>query len=176
MDLIALQNRLGAMAGTPVMVIGDLMVDRFVYGDVSRVSAEAPVPILARDREEVMLGAAGNVARNVAALGGVATLVGVVGEDAAAEAVTSLVVGGQIQMVGAALIRDTGRPTTTKTRFVSAGQQLLRVDHEDTRPVGARSRRPWLGRSPLARPVLGAILLSDYGKGVVTEAVIAGVP
>jgi D-beta-D-heptose 7-phosphate kinase / D-beta-D-heptose 1-phosphate adenosyltransferase len=172
MDLIALQNRLGAMAGTPVMVVGDLMLDRFVHGAVSRVSAEAPVPILARDREEVMLGAAGNVARNLAALGGVPTLVGVVGEDAAAEAVTGLVVGGQIEMVGAALIRDTGRPTTTKTRFISAGQQLLRVDHEDTRPIGGgvEAALAWT----IAEGALGAraILLSDYGKGVVTDAVI----
>jgi D-beta-D-heptose 7-phosphate kinase/D-beta-D-heptose 1-phosphate adenosyltransferase len=172
MDLIALQNRLGAMSGTPVMVVGDLMLDRFVHGAVSRVSAEAPVPILARDREEVMLGAAGNVARNLAALGGVPNLIGVIGEDAAAERVTGLVVGGRMEVVGATLIRDAGRPTTTKIRFISAGQQLLRVDHENTRPVEGEVQAA-LART-IAEGASGAraILLSDYGKGVVTDAVI----
>ena len=120
-----------------VEVVGDVMVDRFVYGDVSRVSAEAPVPILARARESVMLGAAGNVARNVAALGGQATLIGVVGEDAAAEEARDLIAGeaGARGALTAAMISDPSRPTTTKVRFVSAGQQLLRVDHEVVRPV-----------------------------------------
>src|SRR5258706_5660047 len=81
MDLSALQQLLTAVRGVRVAAVGDLMVDRFVHGEVSRVSAEAPIPILARQGESVMLGAAGNVARNVAALGGVATLIGVVGGD-----------------------------------------------------------------------------------------------
>src|SRR5438128_10833063 len=81
MDLAALQALLGDLPGKRVACVGDLMVDRFVYGDVSRVSPEAPIPVLARSRELVMLGAAGNVARNVAALGGSVALVGVVGDD-----------------------------------------------------------------------------------------------
>src|SRR5258706_14043301 len=83
MDLSALQQLLTAVRGVRVAAVGDLMVDRFVHGEVSRVSAEAPIPILARQGESVMLGAAGNVARNVAALGGVATLIGLVGGDGA---------------------------------------------------------------------------------------------
>src|SRR3569623_2390726 len=82
MDLSALQHLLGLAPGVRVACVGDLMVDRFVYGEVSRVSPEAPVPVLARSRELMMLGAAGNVARNVAALGGEVSLVGVVGSDA----------------------------------------------------------------------------------------------
>ena len=82
MDLSALQHLLGLAPGRRVACVGDLMVDRFVYGEVSRVSPEAPVPVLARSRELMMLGAAGNVARNVAALGGEVSLVGLVGGDA----------------------------------------------------------------------------------------------
>jgi D-beta-D-heptose 7-phosphate kinase/D-beta-D-heptose 1-phosphate adenosyltransferase len=146
------------------------MVDRFVYGEVSRVSAEAPIPILARSRESVMLGAAGNVARNVAALGGQAALVGVVGDDSPAHEALGLI--GQEGGIEGFLITDSGRPTTVKTRFVSSGQQLLRVDLEEVSAVSGEVEQR------LARTVkdvakgAGAILLSDYGKGVVTPALI----
>ena len=172
MDIFALQRLLSAMSRAPVVVVGDLMVDRFVYGEVSRVSAEAPVPILARARESVMLGAAGNVARNVAALGGAPTLIGVIGADGAGQEAASLIAAGSAPMV-AAITRDPARPTTTKVRFVSAGQQLLRVDHEETRPIGADVEREVIEAiQSAARAGVGAILLSDYGKGVVTDAVI----
>jgi D-beta-D-heptose 7-phosphate kinase/D-beta-D-heptose 1-phosphate adenosyltransferase len=171
MDMIALQNRLSAMAGTPVMVVGDVMVDRFVHGEVSRVSAEAPVPILARASEQVMLGAAGNVARNLMVLGGYPRLIGVVGKDAAAEELNALITRPQGE-TSVALIHDAGRPTTTKVRFISAGQQLLRVDHEEVRPIEGETERAVTRM--IAAMALGAraILLSDYGKGVVTEVVI----
>jgi D-beta-D-heptose 7-phosphate kinase/D-beta-D-heptose 1-phosphate adenosyltransferase len=174
MDMIVLQKLLSAMSGARVLAVGDVMVDRFVYGDVSRVSAEAPVPILARARESVMLGAAGNVARNVAALGGQATLIGVVGEDAAAEEARDLIAGeaGARGALTAAMISDPSRPTTTKVRFVSAGQQLLRVDHEVVRPVEGGVEVA-LTKTIAEAADAGAILLSDYGKGAVTDAVIA---
>src|ERR1700757_916251 len=104
MDLAGLQQLLQRVAGARVVAVGDLMVDRFVYGDVSRISAEAPIPIMARASESVMLGAAGNVARNVAALGGVAALVGVVGHDAPAHEATRLV--GAEEGVEGALVTD----------------------------------------------------------------------
>jgi D-beta-D-heptose 7-phosphate kinase/D-beta-D-heptose 1-phosphate adenosyltransferase len=81
MDLSSLQHLLESLAGVRVVCVGDIMVDRFVYGDVTRVSAEAPIPVLARTRELVMLGASGNVARNVATLGGDVALIGLVGGD-----------------------------------------------------------------------------------------------
>ena len=170
MDLLALQNTLSAMAGARLAAVGDVMVDHFVYGAVTRVSAEAPVQVLARSSETVMLGAAGNVARNVAALGGRAFLIGVVGVDEAAREAESLIacepgIDGDLAV-------DPGRPTTTKTRFVSAGQQLLRVDREDVRPVqGALEAQLTHAIGEASRSV-GAILLSDYGKGAVTPAVI----
>src|SRR5512143_1356653 len=119
MDLSALQPLLGLSAGRRVACVGDLMVDRFVYGDVSRVSPEAPIPVLARSRELVMLGGAGNVARNVAALGGGVALAGLVGDDPEAHEAQRLV--GQEAGVEGYLVTDAGRPTTLKTRFVSGG-------------------------------------------------------
>lgn len=170
MDVETLQNLLGKIAATKVVAVGDVMVDRFVYGVVDRISAEAPIPIMHRSRENVMLGAAGNVARNVAALGGQVALVGVIGQDSAGVEALSLV--GEDVGVEGFLVTDPGRPTTVKTRYVSAGQQLLRVDTESTAPIqGAVEDR-------LVRTILDvargarAILLSDYGKGVVTPAVI----
>jgi len=169
MDMIALQNRLSAMAGTPVMVVGDVMVDRFVHGSVSRVSAEAPVPILTRAREAVMLGAAGNVARNIAELGGQAILIALVGDDIAAGEARELF---QEAAISGALVSDPARPTTSKIRFVSAGQQLLRVDHEETRPIQGEVERSLTRVIAEHASYARAILLSDYGKGVVTDAVI----
>jgi D-beta-D-heptose 7-phosphate kinase/D-beta-D-heptose 1-phosphate adenosyltransferase len=168
MDIITLQTRLSAMAGTPVLVVGDVMVDRFVHGAVSRVSAEAPVPVLARAHEGVMLGAAGNVARNIAVLGGEPTLVGVVGLDGAADEARVLMKEGMTPGV----VADPDRPTTTKTRFVSAGQQLLRLDHEIIRPIAGAVEDALLMQLAAAAASARAILLSDYGKGVVTKRVI----
>ncbi len=171
MDLSALQHLLGLAPGVRVACVGDLMVDRFVYGDVSRVSPEAPVPVLARSRELMMLGAAGNVARNVAALGGEVSLVGVIGDDAEGKQALRLV--EEEQGVEPYLVVDGERPTTLKTRFVSHGQQLLRVDLEVSHAVGGSIEQRVVRTIRDAAKDAGAILLSDYGKGVVTEAVIA---
>ena len=147
------------------------MVDRFVYGEVSRVSPEAPVPVLARSRELMMLGASGNVARNVAALGGEVSLVGLIGGDAEGAHAVRLV--GEEAGVEGYLVTDPDRPTTLKTRFVSGGQHILRVDLETNRPVAGEVEQRLLRTIRDAAKDAGAILLSDYGKGVVTEAVIA---
>ena len=136
MDLASLQSLLTAVVGVRVACVGDVMIDRFVYGEVNRTSPEAPVAVLARGRETTMLGGAGNVARNVAALGGLAALTGVIGDDAAANEALGLV-GAEPGMEGH-LVAERGRPTTVKTRYVAAGQQLLRVDSEDARPARAR--------------------------------------
>ena len=125
--------RSARLSGARVLCVGDVMVDRFVYGDVTRVSPEAPIPVLARSREIVMLGAAGNVARNVAALGGEVSLIGLVGGDAEGHEAMRLV--GADTGVEGFLLTDPSRPTTLKTRFVSGGQQLLRVDLEESRPA-----------------------------------------
>lgn len=171
MDLAALQSLLAALPGVRVACVGDLMVDRFVYGTVSRVSPEAPIPVLARSRELKMLGGAGNVARNIAALGGSAALVGVVGGDAEGHDAARLV-EAEAPAVEGYLVPDPGRPTTLKTRFVSGGQQLLRVDLEESRPVDGDVEQRLVRTIRDAARGAGVVLISDYGKGVVTDAVI----
>jgi len=171
MDLSELQHLLSQSAGRRVVCVGDLMVDRFVYGEVSRVSPEAPIPVLARSRELVMLGAAGNVARNVAALGGAVALIGVIGDDA--EGREALRLAGEEAGVEGDLIVDPDRPSTLKTRFISGGQQLLRVDLEASRAVSAEVEQRLVRTIRDAADGAGVILISDYGKGVVTDAVIA---
>ncbi|MDB5453921.1 MAG: rfaE [Caulobacteraceae bacterium] len=171
MDLSALQHLLGLAPGRRVACVGDLMVDRYVYGDVTRVSPEAPVPVLKRTRELVMLGACGNVARNVAALGGEVSLVGLVGGDAEGNEALRLV--GEETGVEGYLVTDADRPTTLKTRFVSGGQQQLRVDLEESRPIAGGVEQRVVRTIDAEVDGAGVILLSDYGKGLVTDAVIA---
>lgn len=170
MDLAQLQNLLEAVSGVRVACVGDVMLDRFVYGEVSRTSPEAPIPVLHRAKEHAMLGAAGNVARNVAALGGTAALAGVVGDDAAAAEALGMI--GEEARIEGYLVPEKDRPTTVKTRYVAAGQQLLRVDAEDVSPVGADAVGKLHSAIRHAAEGAGAILLSDYGKGAVTPTVI----
>ncbi len=171
MSLARLKALLTAIAGQRVLVVGDLMVDRFVHGDVNRISAEAPIPILARRGESVMLGAAGNVARNLAALGGAVALVGVVGDDAVGHEAVALI--GEDRKIEGFIVHDSGRPTTSKMRYVAGGQQLLRVDVEDVSPVTGEVEQRLIRAIGAAAFGVQAILLSDYGKGVVTDAVVA---
>ena len=156
-----------------VLCVGDVMLDRFVYGDVERISPEAPIPVLRISREVVTVGGAGNVARNLSALGTHVQLFGAVGDDAVgAEAVEVLSGDNGVTL---SLVKDTTRPTTVKTRFIAGVQQLLRTDEEDLRPLS----QTLLGElsASLSQAVsgggCGALILSDYGKGVLTDAVIA---
>lgn len=171
MDLAALQSLLAEIPGKRVACVGDLMVDRFVYGSVTRVSPEAPIPVLTRSRELKMLGGAGNVARNVAALGGTVALVGLVGGDPEGHEASRLV-GEEEPAIEGYLVTDADRPTTLKTRFVSGGQQLLRVDLEESRPVAGEVEQRLIRTLRDAARGAGVILISDYGKGVVTDAII----
>ena len=171
MEFTALQDLIRGIPGVRVVCVGDVMVDRFVYGEVTRMSAEAPIPVLARRREMVMLGAAGNVARNVSALGGQVALVGVIGSDIEGREALRLV--GDDGRIEGALVTDTARPTTLKTRFISGGHQLLRVDIEETDPVSADTSARLARTVRDVAPGAGVIILSDYGKGVVTDEVIA---
>lgn len=171
MNLADLQQLLQRIAGVRVLAVGDLMVDRFVYGEVSRISAEAPIPVMARGDERVMLGGVGNVARNIAALGAEIALVGVIGADAGGREAKDLVAAEPL--IESYLLTGQNRPTTMKTRYVSAGQQLLRVDDETRKPISGELERRLVRTIRDASRGAGAILLSDYGKGVVTPAVIA---
>jgi D-beta-D-heptose 7-phosphate kinase/D-beta-D-heptose 1-phosphate adenosyltransferase len=163
LDLGSLQNLLDRLRGKEIACVGDLMLDRYVYGEVTRVSPEAPIPVLRSRRTVSMPGGVGNVARNVAALGGRARLGAVVGQDAAGAELAGLVEADA--GVTDFLARPEGATTIVKTRFVSAGQQLLRLDEEEA-SVSAFDRDDVF-------PKASAILLSDYAKGVVTDEVIA---
>lgn len=159
-----------ALAGSRVLVVGDLMLDRFVHGVVDRISPEAPIPVLRVLRETVMPGGAGNVAANLAALGVAVDLVGVVGDDGYGRLLTELVRSGTGRSDG--LVTVAGRPTTTKTRFIASGQQLLRADAEtdDTIPDPVAVALVEQVANILSSCAL--LVLSDYGKGVLTPAVI----
>jgi D-beta-D-heptose 7-phosphate kinase/D-beta-D-heptose 1-phosphate adenosyltransferase len=170
MDLQSLERVLHQIQGAQAIVVGDVMLDRFVHGDVSRVSAEAPIPVLAHGRETAMLGGAGNVARNIAALGGLVTLIGVIGKDSPGADLRRLL--DSEPRVQSMVIDDPERRTTVKMRFLAAGQQLLRVDSESTIPASGKLQAGLIKAIENDARKAAVILISDYGKGVVTPAVI----
>src|SRR6202012_2797806 len=129
----ALAAAVRRLAHTSVLVIGDVMLDRYTYGEVTRISLEAPVPILAIEREVALPGGAGNVVRNLTALGAATAFISIVGDDQAGSDLTGLV-GGQLNVEPWLLVQS-GRTTTVKTRLMAAGQQLLRTDREDLDPI-----------------------------------------
>ena len=157
--------------GRRVTVVGDVMLDHFMVGQVDRISPEAPVPVVRFARDEFRLGGAANVAHNVAALGGVARVIGVVGDDAPAEQLRTDGRAAGLDVSG--LVTDPSRPTTRKARIVTLrNQQVARIDYEMDRDVsGAVAQALAAGIQQAARQS-DAIVLSDYRKGVITPAVI----
>jgi len=155
-----------------VLVLGDIMLDRYVYGAVERISPEAPIPVLRVERERVMPGGAGNVARNVAALGAGVTLIGLVGDDDAGRALARLL--ADAPAVEQALVTDAGRQTTQKTRFVAGTQQLLRTDGETTAWASEAAARRLLDAVDRHLGAADVVVLSDYAKGVLSDAVLSG--
>jgi len=156
-----------------VLVVGDVMLDRYVYGSVSRISPEAPVPVVRVDREESRLGGAANVAKNLASLGAQAFVCGIIGHDAEEEMLTAKLSAQEID--SRFLVTDNGRPTTRKVRIIAHQQQVVRVDYEDDSPVPEQLLGELVDRVREAIPQMDAVILSDYGKGVVTEDLIRAV-
>jgi D-beta-D-heptose 7-phosphate kinase/D-beta-D-heptose 1-phosphate adenosyltransferase len=156
-----------------VLCVGDVMLDDFVYGEVARISPEAPTPVLAVSRSELMAGGAGNVARNVAGLGARCVLVGVVGDDDAARSLAAKLTSES--GIEAHLITDPARPTTRKVRFVSEhhSAHLLRADWELARGIEAEAEKSVLAAALAALPRAGSIVLSDYAKGTLTPRLVA---
>lgn len=157
---------LDRMAGRAVLVVGDLMLDQFVYGDVHRISPESPVPVLSKTRENKMVGGAGNVIANLNGLNVRTYATCVVGDDADGAQLRGLL-AGCIENVEGVLI-DPTRPTCTKTRFLSGTHQLLRVDFERTEPITAAFEAQIVEYAHATLPKVQAVVLSDYGKGVLT--------
>jgi D-beta-D-heptose 7-phosphate kinase/D-beta-D-heptose 1-phosphate adenosyltransferase len=158
-------------SGVTVLCVGDVMLDRFIEGEVERISPEAPVPVMRVRRSRATLGGAGNVAANIAALGGRAVLVGVVGSDEAGR-----MLGAEIAAhpgITPALVESRARPTITKTRFVASRQQIVRTDEESSLPLQPEEEAALIAAIAGAMAGARAVVLSDYGKGVLSPAVIA---
>jgi D-beta-D-heptose 7-phosphate kinase/D-beta-D-heptose 1-phosphate adenosyltransferase len=153
-----------------VLIVGDLILDQYLSGDVTRISPEAPIPILTARRSEDRLGGACNVAANLVAMQAEVDIVGVLGEDGWGRALRDLLAEQGIDTGGCVL--DRTRPTIQKTRLMSGSQQMLRVDHEDARPVHGEALAALLKLLPERVRRAQAVVLSDYGKGVLTPEVI----
>lgn len=160
-----------AMENTPVLVIGDVMLDRFVYGQVERISPESPVPVLAVKSEDKMLGGAGNALANLAGLKVQGHIIGLVGDDEEGRAVKA-----QVKALGFDandLVVDAARTTIVKTRFLAGHQQLLRTDYERAQNLSEDLQKSILQKAKTLMPKMKMVILSDYGKGMLTPSLIA---
>ena len=165
--------RIEDFAGRRVVVVGDLMLDEFVRGDVARISPEAPVPILEVTGRSSTPGGAANAAMNVASLGGRVKVVGVVGADAAAGVLSALVEKAGID--ARSIVVDASRPTTQKTRIVARHQQVVRIDQESRAPIDATVGAALIAATQSALADADACIVSDYGKGVISPELVAAV-
>jgi D-beta-D-heptose 7-phosphate kinase/D-beta-D-heptose 1-phosphate adenosyltransferase len=159
-----------------ILCVGDLMLDDFVYGEVTRISPEAPTPVLAVARSEVEIGGAGNVARNIVALGAHCVFIGLIGRDDAGRTLSEAFarLDGTVEPH---LVIEAGRYTTRKVRFVSEhhSAHLMRADWETAQPMSAKSEAAVIAQAEAILPQVNAVVLSDYAKGVLTEPVIRAI-
>lgn len=153
-----------------ILVVGDLMLDEFLWGEVSRISPEAPVPVVSATRKTRMPGGAGNVANNLAVLGATVYVVGVVGKDVNGRELLKLLESDGANTDG--VVVDAGRLTTVKSRIIAKSQHVVRVDTEDRKPVGrvvSNKVRSYINK---ILPKVDALAISDYGKGVISAELL----
>ena len=165
-----LKELFGNFQGKHVAVVGDLMVDRYYWGRVFRVSPEAPVPVVEVESESVRLGGAANVANNIQALGGIPLLVGLVGDDHPGAMLTEVLREKNLDTAG--IVVDGGRPTTIKTRVIAHGQHVVRIDHESKADCPDHLAVRIIDAVKYNIRMLQGIIIEDYNKGVVTREVI----
>lgn len=170
-DMSDLAANVRRLESAEVLVIGDVMLDRFVYGSVDRISPEAPIPVVRIKNEIAMLGGAGNVARNVAGLGAVVHFVAAVGSDAAGNEIQRLL--AELPRAESSIVADARRKTSIKTRYIAAGQQMLRADDETILPLGPQQVDEVLDAARHALQSARVMLLADYAKGVLGQGVAA---
>ena len=169
-DLAGLIDRLSSAR---VLVIGDVMLDRFVYGTVDRISPEGPIPILRIERDKAMLGGAGNVLSNVCALGAEAIFLSVVGDDPAGRDIRTLF--AEVGQAEPRFVTEPGRTTSIKERYIAGGQQLLRADRETVAGLAEATARSLVAGALEAVGDATALVLSDYGKGVLEPETLSSV-
>ena len=156
----------GRLNRTPVLVVGDLMLDQYFWGDVGRISPEAPVPVVKVNGKTVSLGGAGNVAANLSGLGCPVTLVGLIGDDAAAATLKGMLAEARIDD---RCLTDNRRPTTTKTRVMAGKQQVVRLDEENGAAIDRDTETGILAALTDLLPSAASVVLSDYGKGMLVR-------
>ena len=161
---------LSAAAKTRVLVLGDVMLDHFIWGSVARISPEAPVPVVDFERESFMPGGAANVARNLTSLKVPAELFGAIGNDSAAQQLKKLLAEQKIVCMG--LVASTARLTSVKTRIVAHKQQVVRIDRETRDGLDAKLTGQLLAQLKSKLPRADAVIVGDYGKGVVTQPLL----
>ncbi len=168
-DKSTLRHRLSGFNGLPVVVLGDLMLDEFVWGVVRRISPEAPVPVVDVERQTYRPGGAANVASNILSLGGVPRTVGILGDDDPGRRLTELLEG---LGVGVGHLVASSRPTTLKTRIIAHNQQVVRADREDRSSIEHPLVERLLAGFESALAGAGAVIVSDYAKGVVSPMLL----
>jgi len=162
-----------AFNGRRVVVVGDLMLDRYVWGKVSRISPEAPVPVLEIESESARLGGAANVANNIKSLGADAVLFGVVGKDSSGEKLRALV--AELGLSTEGIVTDESRPTTVKTRVIAHGQHVVRMDSEVKTDINRRVASKFMSLLESQANGIDAILLEDYNKGMLGKAFLSDI-
>ncbi len=168
-DYTLLANYLESMDGVSITCVGDVMLDRFLYGSIERISPEAPVPVIHVQRESMMLGGAGNVVRNLSALGARARFVAAAGKDRSAAEIDRLLAAEPMVLYD--LIIEAERQTSVKTRYIAGSQQVLRADRETVRSLSAAGREALLQAARAALRESAILVLSDYKKGVLDEGI-----
>lgn len=167
-----LKKHIDRFSGTRILVVGDIIMDEYIWGDVSRISPEAPVPVVEIREETKMLGGAANVINNIVALGGNPILCGVIGDDQMGREIV-----GEIKNMGLpseGIITESDRPTSIKTRVVAHNQQVVRFDRESRNKILSESIESILAFIGKKRDQLDAIIVADYGKGVISAELMIG--
>lgn len=171
-DSKALSEGIDKFSSCRILVVGDVIMDEFLWGRVERISPEAPVPVVQVEEESLVLGGAGNVVNNIISLGGQALLCGVVGDDAMGRELVHML--EKMNSPSHGLVVEDRRPTTIKTRVVAHSQQVVRVDREESEPVTEASIERIITTVKEQTGSIDAIVVSDYGKGVVTRSLMDG--
>lgn len=168
---IDIDSLIAGFGKTTILVIGDIMIDEFIWGTVTRISPEAPVPVVAVNRETLLLGGAANVVHNVHSLGGRVLLAGVVGDDQMGEKIKQLLEAEGISSEG--VVVQEGRRTTIKTRVIAHSQQVVRFDRESRAPISEESQQVLISYLDRHWKEADGVIVSDYGKGLITPRLMS---